>query len=133
MQQIDETNLDPHGQLEFLKMSIRSIAIEISSSQKKLREQEFETIKHDLDFWQKSLESAKVVYLKELALSKLDEVIAKRDKYLTDKGDYLSARMNSKWYHESEKSTKYFLNIQRSKSKKTEMLSIFDKYCTLTS
>ena len=131
MQQIDETNLDPHGQLEFLKMSIRSIAIEISSSQKKLREQEFETIKHDLDFWQKSLESAKVVYLKELALSKLDEVIAKRDKYLTDKGDYLSARMNSKWYHESEKSTKYFLNIQRSKSKKTEMLSIFDKYGTL--
>ena len=124
--QTKATNLNPHGQLEFLKMSIRSIAIEISAAQNKLRKQEFADLKNDLNFWQKSLETAKISYLRDMAENKLDELISRRDKLLTDRGEYLSARMNSRWYQESERSTKYFLNLQRAKTKKTEMLSIMD-------
>ena len=37
MDQMSDTNMNPHQQLEYLKMSIRSIAIEIASNHRKER------------------------------------------------------------------------------------------------
>ena len=45
---------------------------------------------------------------------------------LNERGEYLSKRVKTKWYQEGEKSTKYFLNMQRSKSKKTEMQELLE-------
>ena len=40
MEQIQETNMNPHQKLEYLKMSIRSTALEIASNYKKERNAE---------------------------------------------------------------------------------------------
>ena len=41
MGQLKETKMDPHQSLEFLKMNIRSVAIEIAANYKKELESEF--------------------------------------------------------------------------------------------
>ena len=51
MSQLNETKLDPHQSLEFLKMSIRSIAIEIATNYKKEMEKELNEIKTEISFW----------------------------------------------------------------------------------
>ena len=57
-------------------------------------------------------------------MSKLDEMTCKRDKLLDAFGEYISIRLKSKWYQEGEKGTKYFLNMQRSKGNKLEMVKL---------
>ena len=122
--QIKETQMNPHQILEFLKMAIRSIAIEISSNHKKAQELEMNTLRKDIDFWQRSIETAASDLFKEMAIDRLDELICKRNKILNEKGEFLSNRLQSKWYHEGERGTKYFLNMQRAKGKITQMDSL---------
>ena len=121
MSQLRETNLDPHGRLEFLKMSIRSVAIEIATNYRKEREAEFNEIKAQINFWQTTYENAKEQGYKDLAQENLDTMIAKRDNYLAVRGKFLSERSRSKWYQEGEKSNKYFLNLNRARNNMTEM------------
>ena len=122
--QIKETQMNPHQILEFLKMAIRSIAIEISSNHKKAQELEMNTLRKDIDFWQRSIETAASDLFKEMAIDRLDELICKRNKILNEKGEFLSNRLQSKWYQEGERGTKYFLNMQRAKGKITQMESL---------
>ena len=122
--QIKETQMNPHQILEFLKMAIRSIAIEISSNHKKAQELEMNTLRKDIDFWQRSIETAASDLFKEMAIDRLDELICKRNKILNEKGEFLSNRLQSKWYQEGERGTKYFLNMQRAKGKITQMDSL---------
>ena len=51
MSQLNETKMDPHQSLEFLKMSIRSIAIETASNYRKEMEKELNDIKTEISFW----------------------------------------------------------------------------------
>ena len=122
--QIKETQMNPHQILEFLKMAIRSIAIEISSNHKKAQELEMNTLRKDIDFWQRSIETAASDLFKEMAIDRLDELICKRNKILNEKGEFLSNCLQSKWYQEGERGTKYFLNMQRAKGKITQMESL---------
>ena len=124
MSQLKDTNMDPHQSLEFLKMSIRSIAIEIATNYKKEMEKEFLEVKNEISFWQTSFECAKSEIIREMAQSNLDKATDRRDKYLNDRGTYLSERSKSKWYQEGEKGSKYFLNIVKSKSNKNEMVEL---------
>ena len=124
MCQLNETKLDPHQSLEFLKMSIRSIAIEIATNYKKEMEQELSEIKNEISFWQTSFECATSETISDMSRSNLDRATDRRDKFLNDRGTYLSNRSKSKWYQEGEKGTKYFLNILRSKSNKDEMVEL---------
>ena len=124
MSQLRETNLDPHGRLEFLKMSIRSVAIEIATNYRKEREAEFNEIKAQINFWQTTYENAKEQGYKDLAQENLDTMIAKRDNYLAVRGKFLSERSRSKWYQEGEKSNKYFLNLNRARNNMTEMTEL---------
>ena len=124
MGQLSETNMNPHQKLEYLKMSIRSTAIEISSNFKKERDKEIENLRRDIMFWQSSFENAVDEPFKEFAVLKLDEAICKRDKLLDDIGEFICNRLKTKWYQEGEKGTKYFLNMQKSKGNKTELRSL---------
>ena len=126
MDQTKETNMNPHQILEFLKVNIRSIAIEISSNYKKEREAEMNTLRHEINFWQSSVENAVSESFRDLAVTRLDESICKRNEFLNKKGEFLSNRLQTKWYQEGERGTKYFLNMQRSKGKKLEMSSLKD-------
>ena len=121
VEQIQETNMNLHQQLEYLKMSIRSIVLEIASNVRKESIKAEEGLKKEINFWQKTFENATSQGYRDLAISNLDELMAQRNKFLDDRGEYLSRRVKTKWYHESEKSTKYFLNMQRAKTRKTEM------------
>ena len=121
MEQLNDTNLNPNGKLEFLKMSIRSVSIEIAMNYRKEMEREFNDIKTNISFWQSTYENAKEQAYKELAEEKLDLAMAKRDQYLATRGKFLSERSRTKWYQEGEKSSKYFLNLNRVRNGLTEM------------
>ena len=121
MSQLDETTLDQHGKLEFLKVSIRSVAIEIATNYKKEMEAEFTTIKSEISFWQSAFERAIDDNFRNLAKSNLDVLTSRRDKYLNQRGKYLCERSKTKWYQEGERSTKYFLNINKAKNNLQEM------------
>ena len=122
--QLEETILNPHDTLEFLKMCIRSIAIEIASNHKKETEQEYKDIKKEIDFWQCTYEAAQIDGVSNYAQVKLEEATNRRDKYLEDRGRYLCDRAKTKWYQEGERGTKYFLNILRSRTKQNEMTEL---------
>ena len=121
VQQLEDTNLDPHGRLEFLKVAIRSAAIEIATNHKKKMEQEFNEIQKEMNFWQTTFENGTIPQFKQSARENLDILMARRDKYLSERGKYLSERSKSKWYQEGERSTKYFLNLNRARCNKNEM------------
>ena len=59
--------------------------------------------------------------MREMAMSNLEESKAKLDNLLDETGRYLCGRAKSMWYQNGEKNTKYFLNLERSRSKSTEM------------
>ena len=121
MTQIHETNLDAHGQLEFLKVAIRSSAIEIASNYRKKSELEYNEIKDGIEFWQSTFENATVERYREMARINLDALMAKRNNYLDRRGKYLCDRSKSKWYQEGERSTKYFLNLNKARNNKVEL------------
>ena len=79
MKQIAETNMNPHQKLEFLKMSIRSIAIEIATNYKKERNNPIDNLRKDIKFWQSAFETAATGSFKATARDRLDEAICKRD------------------------------------------------------
>ena len=121
-EQVSDTQMNPHQTLEYLKMTIRSIAIEVSSNYKKECEKEMNTLREETNFWQQSVENASTEYFRKLAMEKLDETICKRNKILNEKGEFLSNRLQTQWYQEGERGTKYFLNMQRAKGNKTKMV-----------
>ena len=87
--------MDPHQKLEYLKMSIRSIALEISSNYKKERDKEILTLRNEIDFWQMSFENSASDVFREMAATKLEESICKRNKMLDEKGEHLCNRLQS--------------------------------------
>ena len=89
MEQIKETKMNPHQKLEFLKMCIRSIAIEIATNHKKKRDKELKDLRNDINFWQVAFESAPEDSYKSRAMEKLDEATCKRDKYLDELGEFM--------------------------------------------
>ena len=121
LEQMAETNMNPHQKLEYLKVMIRSIALEIAAEEKKKSEAEHKDLKEGINFWQQAFENSQSKFYREMAITNLNELISLRDKYLDKRGEYLSNRNKSKWYQEGERSTKYFLNLQRAKARKTEM------------
>ena len=124
MDQLKETNLDPHGKLEFLKMSIRSVAIDIATNHRKEKEKEFKEIESGLRFWQQTFENSTHPKFNDIARQNLDILIVRRNTYLNERGKYLSERSKSKWYQEGERSTKYFLNLNKAKNNKNEMVEL---------
>ena len=123
MMQLSETKMDPLQSLEFLKMNIRSIAIEIASNHKKEMDKELDEIKTDISFWQMSFECAKSKEIREIAQERLDNATDRRDKYLNDRGIYLSERSKCNWYQEGEKGSKYFLIYSRQNLTKKKWLN----------
>ena len=121
MGQLSECTMNPHQRLEFLKMSIRSIAIEQASIFKKKSEAKFNEIKEQINFWQKTFEASSISSVRDLAMQNLDRATIERDSFLDDRGKYLSEWAKSRWYQEGERGTKYFLNMLRAKSNKLEM------------
>ena len=124
MEQVHETSMNPHQKLEYLKMTIRSTALEIASNYKKERDLEMSNLKRDIVFWQSSFENSADDSFKSFAMTKLDESICKRDNILDNKGEFICNRLKSKWYQEGEKGTKYFLNMQKAKGNKLELDSL---------
>ena len=78
MFQLQECTMNPHQRLEFLKMMIRSIAIEQASNLKKKSEADFKIIKDQINFWQKSFESSEIGLIRELAMQNLDKATTER-------------------------------------------------------
>ena len=105
-------------------MTIRSLAIEIASNYRRERDNEMNTLRKEIGFWQTALETAKSEHFRTMATSKMDEIICKRDKLLDDLGEFICNRLKSKWFQDGEKGTKYFLNMQKTKSRRSDLSAL---------
>ena len=72
----------------------------------------------------KTFENSTHPKFNDIARQNLDILIARRNTYLNERGKYLSERSKSKWYQEGERSTKYFLNLNKAKNNKNEMVEL---------
>ena len=124
MSHLSETSLNPHGRLEYLKMVIRSAAIEIATNYKKKVDIELKSLQKDIAFWQTTFENSRLEEIRTVAGEHLDILMAKRDSHLNERGKFLSDRSKMKWYQEGEKSSKYFLNLNKYKGNKDEMTEL---------
>ena len=79
--------MNPHQKLEYLKLMIRSILLEIASEEKKRSECEQKRLKDEINFWQKAFENSKSAEYRSLAISNLNNLMAERDVYLEKRGN----------------------------------------------
>ena len=70
--QLVDSSMNPHQQLEFLKMAIRSTSIEIASNHKKEQEKLTLEIRKDINFWQTTFENTTMPEMRDLAIANLE-------------------------------------------------------------
>ena len=105
---------DPHLKLDFAKMCIRT-AMEKEQADRKLRERtEEEYVNLELDIAIRTLQSNSLSNEAHAELLELVEELRGKKRLLIDeKGERLAEKLGTKWYHEGEKSTKYFLGLMK--------------------
>ena len=103
---------DPHKKLEFLKVSIRTVAERLQADRNRKERTEEQEINEELNL------SINVLGNEELAGEKrnrlieyVEELRARKSNLIEEKGARLAEKLGSKWYNEGEKSTRYFLRL----------------------
>jgi hypothetical protein len=122
----DELNMNPHNKLEFVKVTIRTKALELMSRQRKQQSVALAELEQEIQFNTRLL----ATNVDQLSQQVLIEAI-ERDKravetLLDEQGVILAKKAKSKWYNEGEKSNKYFLNLLKRNSDRAEMTRLFD-------
>ena len=102
---------NPHLQLEYAKMSIRTIAEKVQAERKKKEKVEEESINEELEA---AIEQLGKGCLRGGQLELLDYVETLRTRksiLIEEKGKRLAEKLGTKWYNEGEKSNRYFLRL----------------------
>jgi len=122
---------DPNVKWEFIKVSIRSIAWELKSKNKKLGNSEDEAVRNQLN----TLKYNKATMLANKLLTSESEAELDCDiahfesilhQKLEEKSKDLASKAKVKWFNEGEKSNKYFLNIIKKKQQQSTITFITD-------
>ena len=118
---------DPHKRLEFVKVLTRGILAELAGKEKRVEEIEFLATCDQLNRlktnYANNLEINKVIPHITEAITELQEEV---DRYLNVKADKLAERAKCTWFHEGEKSNKYFLNLLKRRKNETCLRELID-------
>ena len=117
---------NPHQKLEFMKCMIRSIYVDDVQKINKRKNFERKLMRHEVEMLNNKLEIEKDNQVREELSIKLDRLQGKlrieQDKIAKE----IAEKIKTKWYNEGEKSTKYFLNQLKSRSKKQKITSLIE-------
>ena len=103
---------DPHMKLEFLKVSIRTVAEKVQADRNKKEKTEEQEINEELNSCINVLSRGSLsTDRKEQLISYVEELRGRKGLLVEEKGARLAERLGTKWYNEGEKSTRYFLRL----------------------
>jgi hypothetical protein len=112
---------NPHLQLEFAKMTVRTKALELG---RKLMNEErinLELLNEDILRHERLLEQAENLEEESEIAEHIERQTNEKNKILDEQGKKLAWKLKTKWYGEGEKSNKYFLNLLRRNTNRSEM------------
>ena len=117
---------NPHQKLEFMKCMIRSIYIEDTQKINKRKNFEREIMRKEFEYLNLKLELETNNDRREIIAYKLD-ILQGKLKIEQDKiAKEIAEKIKTKWYNEGERSTKYFLNQLKSRTRKQKILTLND-------
>ena len=117
---------NPHQKLEFMKCMIRSIYIEDTQKINKRKNFEREIMRKEIEYLNLKLELETNNDRREIIACKLD-ILQGKLKIEQDKiAKEIAEKIKTKWYNEGERSTKYFLNQLKSRTRKQKILTLND-------
>ncbi len=119
-------SINPHGHLEFAKMTIRTKALQLG---KKLREADrinLQMLNDDIIQHERLLVHASTADKEEQIMLHLERQTNEKNRLLEKQGKNLAWKAKTKWYNEGEKSNKYFLNLLKSNTNKMDMDKLND-------
>ena len=105
---------NPHLKLEFAKMCIRTVMEKAQADRKVKEKTEEDYLNIELDIAVRTLQNGgdNVDSHGEL-LQLIEELRGKKRQLVDEKGERLANKLGTKWYHEGEKSNKYFLGLMK--------------------
>ena len=111
------THWNPHMKLKFMKCMIRSLYVEDVQKINWRKNFQRDLMRREVEFLNHKLEFEKDDTSRETTAIKLDWLQGKlrieQDKIAKE----IAEKIKTKWYNEGERSTKYFLNQLKSRSK----------------
>ena len=117
---------NPHQKLEFMKCMIRSIYIEDTQKINKRKNFEREIMRKEIEYLNLKLELETNNDRREIIACKLD-ILQGKLKIEQDKiAKEIAEKIKTKWYNEGERSTKYFLNQLKSRTRKQKIMTLND-------
>lgn len=123
------THWNPHLQLDYAKMAIRTILTETNIKHSRSNKLHKEGLEREINSVHKELE-AQIQKKNEIEILKCQNTIAAIDPelgiYRDIESRYLANRAKTKWYNEGENSNKYFLNIIKKSVEKQNIKTIID-------
>ncbi len=114
-------NCDPHMKLEFVKMSIRTKAIELGKFIENEERINLRCIDNDIKLHEKLLTEVTSTEDEAEIVLHLERQINEKNRILDNQGKYLAWKAKTKWYNDGEKSNKYFLNLLKRNSEGAEL------------
>ena len=123
-QMAQTVGMDPHTKLEFVKMTIRTKAIEINMRLRKKENIELKDLNDQISRNTEILQTPLAPNNLQTITRELEECKQKRDIILQRQGENLSMKAKTRWYNEGEKSNKYFLNLLKRNSESSEMTKL---------
>jgi len=113
---------NPHMRLEFLKMTIRTAATDLERKRKKETVNQLKWVNEEIDHLMNVLQETDEESEDDTRIKlKLQNLFTIRNGILDEQGEELALKAKSKWYHEGERSNKYFLNILKRKARNCEI------------
>ena len=105
-------NWDPHMKLEFLKVSIRTVAEKLQAERNRAENTAEEEIDEELNAAINVLGNGNLTEdRKNRLLDYVEELRIRKNVLIEQKGARLADRLGTKWYNEGEKSTRYFMRL----------------------
>jgi len=119
--QMINDNWGAHTKLEFLKTGLRTVVGEVIKLRNRKEREELEKIQTELE--RRMVSSSRTISLRatEENTREVEILFNRRNAILESKCDALAAKAKTKWFHEGEKSNKYFLNLLRKRGTVTEI------------
>jgi len=105
---------DPHTKLDYMKMSLRSAASNLIGERKKKEKQKEEMIDEEIEIAMDIFINNDLAPVEKNKLQDhIDDLKLQKIEIIKERAAFLAEKMKDKWTDEGEKSTKYFLNLQK--------------------